>query len=60
MDILKMKQLSVKELKAAYREYLSGLGLGTATINTASVDAFYLLRKNGPDTFWNVVEADDF
>lgn len=60
MDIPEMKLLSSKELKAVYREYLSGLGLSTATINTASVDAFYLLRKYGPDTFWNMIEADDF
>lgn len=60
MDVLELKMLPIEKLKRMYCEYLTELGLSRATVATASVDAFYLLRKNGSDFFWQVISANDF
>ncbi|MEC1722205.1 hypothetical protein [Schinkia azotoformans] len=60
MDINKMKALPYDELRVLYRNFLHSQNISKATINTASVDTFYLWRKGSKDLFWNAVNATDF
>ncbi len=48
------------EVRAAYIAYLNTQGLSMNTINTSKSEAFYLWKKRGKETFWNVVYSDDF
>ncbi len=51
---------SLDDVRAAYKKYLSGQDLSKNTIMTSSTDAFYIWRKQGADTFWNIVFSDSF
>ena len=60
MDIDSAKALSYKAIRKIYRTYLHSLELGQNTINTASVDTFYLWKNAGKDLLWKVVFSKDF
>lgn len=60
MDMNEMKALSYDELRSLYRSFLQSQNLSRLTINTASVDTFYLWRKESKDLFWDSVIAADF
>lgn len=45
---------SLDDVRVAYKKYLSGQDLSKNTIMTSSTDAFYIWRKQGADTFWNI------
>jgi hypothetical protein len=51
---------SLDDIRAAYKNYLNGQGLSRNTIVTSSSDAFYIWRKQGADSFWNIVFSDSF
>ena len=51
---------SLDDIKAAYKKYLNGQNLARNTIMTSSTDAFYIWRKQGADSFWNIVLSDSF
>ena len=60
MDINTIKDMSLNEIRNLYKEYLLKQNLSVNTVNTASVDTFYLWRKNGCESFWKVVLTSDF
>ena len=60
MDISKLKELPYDELRALYKQHLHSLNISKATINTASVDTFYLWRKDSKTLFWDMVLSNDF
>ena len=51
---------SLDDVRAAYMSYLSGRNLSRNTISTSSTDAFYLWRKQGAGSFWQIVLSDNF
>jgi len=51
---------SLDDIRAAYKKYLNGQNLSRNTIMTSSTDAFYIWRKQGVDSFWNIVFSDSF
>ena len=59
MDISKLKEMPYDELRVLYKQHLHSLNISKATINTASVDTFYLWRNGSKDLFWNAVTATD-
>lgn len=48
------------ELRVLYKQHLHSLNISKATINTASVDTFYLWRKDSKTLFWDTVLSNDF
>ncbi len=60
MDISKLKEMPYDELRVLYKQHLHSLNISKATINTASVDTFYLWRKNSKTLFWDTVLSNDF
>lgn len=48
------------ELRVLYKHHLHSLNISKATINTASVDTFYLWRKDSKTLFWDTVLSNDF
>lgn len=60
MDIVKMQEMSLDEVRILYKAYLNNQDLSANTINTSSVDTFYLWRKGGSDLFWTVTISSDF
>lgn len=54
------KALSYNDLRTVYREYLLNCGLSKNSIQTAYNDSFYLWKKSGPNTFWDVIESPVF
>ncbi len=48
------------DIRAAYKKYLNSQSLSQNTVMTSSTDAFYIWRKQDPETFWRVVLSDDF
>ena len=48
------------DIRAAYKQYLNSQNLSRNTVMTSSTDAFYIWRKQDPETFWHVVLSDDF
>lgn len=60
MDIVKMQEMHLDEVRILYKAYLNNQNLSANTINTSSVDAFYLWRKGGAELFWTTVTAIDF
>ena len=51
---------SLDDIRAAYKNYLNGQNLSRNTIITSSTDAFYIWRKQGADSFWQIVFSDNF
>lgn len=51
MDISKLKEMPYDELRVLYKQHLHSLNISKATINTASVDTFYLWRKDSKNPF---------
>ena len=60
MDISKLKEMPYDELRVLYKQHLHSLNISKATINTASVDTFYLWRKDSKTLFWDTVLSNDF
>lgn len=60
MQLEKIKRLSLEEIRGVYRTYLQSLELGKNTIQTASNDTFYIWRNVSGESFWRVVESDNF
>jgi len=48
------------DIRAAYKKYLNSQNLSQNTVMTSSTDAFYIWRKQDPETFWHIVLSDDF
>ncbi|QIK87080.1 hypothetical protein G7061_01920 [Erysipelothrix sp. HDW6B] len=48
------------ELRVLYKQHLHSLNISKATINTSSVDTFYLWRKDSKILFWDTVLSNDF
>lgn len=51
---------SLDDVRAAYKKYLNEQNLSKNTIMTSSTDAFYIWRKLGADSFWDIVFSDNF
>lgn len=51
---------SLDDIRAAYKNYLIGQYLSKNTIMTSSTDAFYIWRKQGAESFWNIIFSDNF
>lgn len=51
---------SLEEIREAYKQFLNTQKLSKNTIQTATSDSFYLWKKGGKETFWNVVFSEDF
>ena len=60
MDIMKMQEMHIDEVRILYKAYLNGQNLSTNTVNTSLADAFYLWRKGGAELFWTNVTSTDF
>lgn len=60
MDIALIRALSLEEIKQTYKIYLQTQSLSHNTIQTSSVDAFYIWRKCGSDVFWNIIDSGDY
>lgn len=55
-----IKKHTLDDIRAAYKKYLNGQNLSINTIMTSSTDAFYIWRKQGADSFWDIVFSDNF
>jgi hypothetical protein len=51
---------SLDDIRAAYKKYLNGQNLSKNTMITSLTDAFYVWRKKGADSFWNIVFSNSF
>ena len=51
---------SLDDVRAAYKKYLNEQNLSKNTIMTSSTDAFYIWRKLGADSFWDIIFSDSF
>ena len=51
---------SLDDVRAAYKKYLNEQNLSKNTIMTSSTDAFYVWRKLGADSFWDIIFSDSF
>lgn len=60
MDISTAINIPFDNLRESFRSYLQAKGYNAKTVGTMGTDSFYLLRKEGADTFWNVMTSDDF
>lgn len=60
MDIMKMQEMHIDEVRILYKAYLNGQNLSANTVNTSLTDAFYLWRKGGTEVFWTTVTSTDF
>lgn len=60
MNIETLKQLSYDSIRKLYRNYLETLELSKNTIQTFSVDTFYLWKNVGQKEFWDVVTSNNF
>lgn len=60
MGAIDYKAKGFDELRAQYKAYLITLGFSNNTISTAYTDTFYLWRKANKETFWRVLESDNF
>lgn len=45
---------SLDDVRGAYMKYLNEQNLSKNTIMTSSTDAFYIWRKLGADSFWDI------
>ncbi len=48
------------DVRAAYKKYLNQQNLSVNTISVSSSDTFYIWRKLGADTFWDIVKSVEF
>ena len=55
-----IKKHTLDDIRVAYKKYLNGQNLSKNTIMTSSTDAFYIWRKQGADSFWDIVFSDNF
>jgi len=55
-----IKRRTLDAVRAAYKKYLNGQNLSKNTIMTSSTDAFYIWRKQGADSFWDIIFSDNF
>jgi hypothetical protein len=55
-----IKNCTIDEIRVAYKKYLNGQKLSRNTITTSSTDAFYIWRKQGADSFWNIIFSDNY
>lgn len=60
MDTIDYRAKSFDEVRARYKTYLIALGFSNNTVSTAYTDTFYLWRKVNKETFWRVLESDNF
>lgn len=60
MDIEKAKQMSYESIRKMYKSFLDGQELSRNTVQTMSVDTFYLWNNGSQKQFWAVVTSDDF
>lgn len=60
MDIVKIQEMSLDEVRVLYKDYLNNQNLSANTINTSSVDAFYLWRRGSSNLFWTIILSSDF
>ena len=60
VDIEYAKSLSLKTIQKRYKNHLQSLEISKNTVDTYSVDTFYLWNNGGKDLFWDTVLADDF
>jgi hypothetical protein len=51
---------SLEDIRAAYKTYLIGQNLSKHAIMTCLTDAFYIWRKQGADSFWQIIFSDNF
>lgn len=58
--IEEIKKRTLDDVRAAYKKYLNGQNLSKNTIMTSSTDAFYIWRKQGADSFWDIIFSDNF
>ncbi len=55
-----IEKRTLDDVRAAYKKYLNGQNLSKNTIMTSSTDAFYIWRKQGADSFWDIIFSDNF
>lgn len=55
-----IKKLTLDDVRAAYKKFLNGQNLSKNTIATSSSNAFYIWRKKGADSFWDIIFSDNF
>ncbi|MCK9482274.1 MAG: hypothetical protein M0R38_11005 [Bacteroidia bacterium] len=55
-----IKKRTLDDVRAAYEKYLNRQNLSPNTIATSLTNAFYIWRKQGADSFWDVVFSDNF
>lgn len=60
MGVYEYKQLSLGAVRSEYRKHLEAQSFSKNTIATACTDSFYLWRKAGRETFWDVIKSDHF
>lgn len=60
MKIEDIKKLSYEDLRIMYREYMISKGLSAGTVNTASMESFYIWRKGSQELFWDTVLSVNF
>jgi|GEM_PF-224514 len=60
MHINELKELSYKQLKDSYKNWLQNKGYSKNTIDTFCSDAFFLYRHASDKCFWEIVTSDDF
>ena len=58
--IEEVKKRTLEDIRVSYMEYLDGQNLSKNTIMTSSNVAFFIWRKKGVDSFWNVIFSDNF
>ena len=59
MDYQTAKNMSYKELKAAFRSFLVHQGKKENTVNSMTQCVFFIYRNCGEKSFWDTVEADE-
>lgn len=60
MKIEIAKDLSIDELRIAFRSYLQSCNYAKNTIQTASNDVFYLWKNGSKELFWTIITSLDF
>lgn len=60
VKIADIRKLSFEELRMMYREYMISKGLSANTINTASMESFYIWKKGSEELFWDTLLSSNF
>lgn len=55
-----IKKHTLDDIRTSYKKYLNEQNLSKNTITTSSTDAFYIWRKQGANSFWDIVFSDNF